>query len=74
MNKYTNISFLYRYFIQDVSYIINAQNLVISSSSFSLNLAILSKKLKKLFVYDMTPKMEKGFWLIDDKNLTKILL
>ena len=51
--------------------IINAENLVISSSSFSLNLAILSKKLKKLFVYDMTPKMEKCFWLIDDNKLNE---
>ena len=68
MNKYTNISFLHRDFSQDVSYIINAHNLVISSSSFSLNLARLSKKLKKLFVYDITPKMEKKFWLINDNN------
>ena len=68
LNKYSNISFLHKDFNNDVSYIINAYNLVISSSSFSLNLARLSKKLKKLFVYDITPKFEKDVWLIKDNK------
>ena len=66
LNKYTTISFLHKDFSQDVSYIINAHNLVLSSSTFSLNLARLSNKLKKLFVYDLTPKYEKDLWLIDN--------
>ena len=58
----------YEHFNQDVSYIINAHNLVLSSSSFSLNLARLSNKLKKLFVYDFTPKYEKYVRLIDNNK------
>ena len=78
LNKYTNIKFLHQDFSHDVSYIINAQNLIISSSSFSLNLARLSSKLKNLFVYDITPKEEKEYWLIDDnkynENLKKFVM
>ena len=55
-------------FVEDVSYIINAYNLVFSTSSFCLCLARLSKNIKKIFSYDLVRKEDKDLWLIDNNE------
>ena len=66
LNKYSNIQYLHGSFTQDISCIINAYNLVISCSSFSLGLSRLSKKLKMLIQYDLIPKQNNKYFLIDE--------
>ena len=74
LDKYENIEFLHKGFVGDISYIINAHNLVLSMSSFSYVIARLSKNLKNVFSYDMIIKEEKDKFLIDDdKNEEKFI-
>ena len=68
LKKYINISYLNNSFVEDVSYIINAYNLVFSTSSFCLCLARLSKNIKKIFSYDLVRKEDKDLWLIDNNE------
>ena len=68
LNKYKKVLYLHNSFVEDVSYIINAYNLVLSTSSFSLCLARLSKNLKNLFSYDLIREKEKNHWLIESNK------
>ena len=67
LKKYSNVYYLHNNLRQDMSYIINAYNLVISCSSFVLGLVRLSKKLRVLIRYDFIHKINKHFWLISNK-------
>ena len=71
LDKYTNIHYLNNSFIQAVSYIIYAQNLITSTSSFSLNLIRLSKSIRTVFLYNFFPGDLKLYWLISDMNQYK---
>ena len=68
LKKYKNIQYLHGSLTQDISYIINAYNLVISCSTFSLGLSRLSKKLKMLIQYDIIPKHDNIYFLIDENK------
>ena len=80
LQKYSNTQFLHGNFTQDISYIVNACNLVISCSTFSLGLSRLSKKLKLLIQYDIIPKENNKYFLIDEskkynrKNFINIIM
>ena len=80
LKKYANIQYLNGSFIEDVKYIINARNLVISCSTFSIGLSRLSKKLKMLIQYDFIPKEDNVYFLIDEnkkyvkKNFINIIM
>lgn len=50
---YPNIKFIKGSIISDIAKIINAYNLVISYSSFIVNLILFNKNLKTLFVYEI---------------------
>ena len=71
LNKYTNIYYLENNFTQAVSYIAHAQNLAISTSSFSLGIVRLSKNIKNVFIYNCFSNVSKFDWLIDGNKKYK---
>ena len=63
LNKYPNIQYVHNDDLRiDISYILNAYNLVSSPTSFTTALINLSNNLRILFEYDITAESEKNLY------------
>ena len=79
INKYKNAQFIHEDIKTDISYIVNAYNLVTSCSSFSIGLIKHSTNLKMLFEYDLMVSYQKKLSLHYDyqkynKNYSSIIM
>ena len=69
LNSYNNIKFLHGTVQEDVAIILSAKNLVLSCSSFTVELIKLSDNLKNLFEFNLISKIEKYYWHFYDRHL-----
>ena len=66
---YKNIQYFHGTIEEDAAMILSAKNLVLSVSSFPVELIKLSDNLKNLFEYDLIIDEDKRFWHFTDKHL-----
>ena len=69
LNLYNNSQYFHGTIEEDAAMIISAKNLVVSTSSFPIELLKFSDNLKNLFLYDMMDNNDKNFWHFTDKHL-----
>jgi len=69
LKSYNNTKYFHGTVEEDVSIILSAKNLVLPSSSFSVELIKMSDNLKNLFEFNFITKKDRNYWHFCDRHL-----
>jgi hypothetical protein len=69
LSSYKKIKYLHGTVEEDVAFVLSAKNLVLPSSSFSVELIKLSDNLNNLFEFNLILPINRKFWHFNDRHL-----